>query len=578
MSNIKKELNGKVKDMVDEDNVLITEIPKDINKYIKRQKQAEIKNLKGASSNYDSKQKIRQLKLLKEDENILRNNLKKIEQNEKLLQDEGFVDLTNSRKGYPIDSKLDKTLKEQELKNVQQKKENINIKIKNIESRIMNIMEEEQPLTMNQKRKLYIENFERDREIAETRAQKYLKESRDRSQRMQNDISQLVEKRKKEIEEKDKQDKILREEMIKKFKEKEKAIEEKHSKLNGIIVDKYKSFVHQNLHKKGKDYKYSKIYEKYLKTEEKKLKKKEEEIQEYVNQVKMDELNEFTKKVDEKREKDVIKREQKRVKLTENWKKNKENLPKCNFEVLCTEENKEKEEEDKKKEENQERVLVKINYSEKIRKKKMPEVAANLRKEREKNIMMVEDPKYTQKKYTMKKQKKNRIILKKRDTSKPSKFKWELKLKEDTYDKIEEEVSKNIIKKPRKVNLSPIPRTKSFIPDTRPDYLTEMIHKKQEKMRANSSKIKEDDQELNTNAKSLKWEKAINDDSGNLMENINDVKQKASILEKNAERNEKLLKLNGGIENNPELGKKVSSLLLDSIAAKLSILKKVNNE
>ena len=40
--------------------------------------------------------------------------------------------------------------------------------------------------------------------------------------------------------------------------------------------------------------------------------------------------------------------------------------------------------------------------------------------------------------------------------------------------------------------------------------------------------------------------------------------------------NEQLMKLNGGIENNPELGKKVSSLLIESIEAKLSILKKVN--
>ena len=39
---------------------------------------------------------------------------------------------------------------------------------------------------------------------------------------------------------------------------------------------------------------------------------------------------------------------------------------------------------------------------------------------------------------------------------------------------------------------------------------------------------------------------------------------------------EKLLKLSGGIENNPELGRKISSLLIDSIEAKLSILNKVN--
>ena len=39
---------------------------------------------------------------------------------------------------------------------------------------------------------------------------------------------------------------------------------------------------------------------------------------------------------------------------------------------------------------------------------------------------------------------------------------------------------------------------------------------------------------------------------------------------------QKVLKLNGGIENNPHLGKKLSSLLIDSIEAKLSILNSIN--
>ena len=55
MSNIKKELNDQIKTMVDEDNVLITEVPRDLNKYIK--KQSEIKNLKNSFNDFESKQK-----------------------------------------------------------------------------------------------------------------------------------------------------------------------------------------------------------------------------------------------------------------------------------------------------------------------------------------------------------------------------------------------------------------------------------------------------------------------------------------------------------------------------------------
>ena len=72
-----------------------------------------------------------------------------------------------------------------------------------------------------------------------------------------------------------------------------------------------------------------------------------------------------------------------------------------------------------------------------------------------------------------------------------------------------------------------------------------------------------------------KWNKIINNFEGNIIENVNNIKQKADYLEKEAYMKEKLLNLNGGIENNPELGQKVSSLLIDSIEAKLSILNKI---
>ena len=48
-------------------------------------------------------------------------------------------------------------------------------------------------------------------------------------------------------------------------------------------------------------------------------------------------------------------------------------------------------------------------------------------------------------------------------------------------------------------------------------------------------------------------------------------------MENEAKQKERFLKLNGGIENFPELGEKVSSLLINSIKGKLSILNTVSN-
>jgi hypothetical protein len=578
MTNIKKELNDQIKTMVEEDNVLITEVPRDLNRYIK--KNSETKNMKNMSVDFSSKLKYKQLKVLKDEENILKNNLKQVEQNEKLLKDEGFINLNSSTKGYAQDSMFDKAIKEQQLKEVQQKKNKIVDKIKDIELKIMNIISDDHQLSNKEKRKVFLDNFERDKEIAEIRAKKYLKESKEREFRMKNDINQLMEKRQKEIEEKDKKDQKKKEEIIKKFKEKEKAIELKHSKQNIEIMEKYKQFRDKNLEKKGKDYRYSKIYEKFLKNEEKVYKEASEKRHKLFDSAKISEIKEFTKKIDEKKEKDEQEREQKKMEIKEKWKKNKDNLPKCNFipsnedEFISLSEN----EKIKKKEENKVRNIEKKNYGEMIREKHAPEIDENLKNQREKIIFSLEEPKKCQVKYTMNKQKKKRVLLKKRDNSKPSKFKWELKIEDSSIDKLEE-MNKNLIKKPKKVNLSPISRTKSLIPEKRPDYLREIINKRKEKNRSmSSSEIRnEGEEELNANKNKKKWEEAINNNKGNLIQNIYSIKEKANNLEKKAEMNEKLLHLNGGIENNPELGKKVSSLLIDSIEAKLSILKKVND-
>ena len=578
MTNIKKELNDQIKTMVDEDNVLITEVPRDLNKYIK--KQSENNNLKIAFSDFTSKQKYKQLKTLKEEQNILKNNLKQVEQNEKLLQDEGFMNLNNSGKGYAPDSMFDKAIKEQQLKAVTQKKNRIIEKIKDIEMKIYNIIGEDQKLSNKEKRKLFIDNFERDREIAEVRAKKYLKESKERDQRMKNDINQIVEKRKKEIEEKDKEEKMKKQAIIQKFKEKEKALELRHSKKNNEIMEKYKPFRNKNLDKKSKDYNYSKIYEKFKKDEEHKFKQANLKRHQEVDSVNLENIYEFSKQVDKKIEQDEIEREQKWVEKSRNWKKNKDSLPQSNYVVtVAEEENIKKEEEEKKKKEKYSAfVLGKKNYGEMIREKYAPEIDTNLKKVRENIITALEDP-GSHKKYTMNKQKKKRVILKKRDDSKPSKFKWELKIEEPKVDQFEDQ-TKNIVKKPRRVNLSPITRTKSLVPGKRPDYLREIINKKEVRNRAMSTKKSEgnnDNEAAKNDDKGKKWEKAINNDNATLLENINNVKVKANSLEKEAEMKEKLLKLNGGIENNPELGKKVSSLLIDSIEAKLSILKKVND-
>ena len=113
-----------------------------------------------------------------------------------------------------------------------------------------------------------------------------------------------MERRKKEIELKDKEAEKERMEIVQKFREQEKAMEQKHSKKNIEIMLKYKPFLDKNLDKKSADYRYNQILEEYKDKEKKFLSKVKEKRHKLYNSDKYDEINEFQKKVDERKEKD----------------------------------------------------------------------------------------------------------------------------------------------------------------------------------------------------------------------------------------------------------------------------------
>ena len=257
--------------------------------------------------------------------------------------------------------------------------------------------------------------------------------------------------------------------------------------------------------------------------------------------------------------------------LSQKWQENKDKLPKNNnYQSMENLNRKKILEEEKKSQIKKQKVQELIDN---IKESFSPEVDIKKRKQIQAVIYALEDPKNAAKKYTLKSQKNKRIIMKPRDKSKPSKFKWELKL--DPNQNKEE----NYIKKPKKINLVPITRTTTEIPVKKPDYLREIINKSAINNRSNSSKGRDnyENEFVDINKKSEKWENAMNKKDINLLENISNVQNKVERIEQKAEEKEKLLKIRGGIENNPELGKEVSSLLIDSIEAKINMLKKMNN-
>ena len=569
MNNIQKEMGNKIKNIMTEEGVVVADKTKDLKKYmdIKDKTRTEIEQ-------YNNKKKHKEIKNLMEELKALQINLQQLEEKEKMLIQNKENNFNKNSQEITNDKLIfDKSQNLMKIREVQAQKEEIKEKIAEINYRIKNTIEIDKLQTMPNKERVkdFIANFERDKEIIEIRAKKYYKEFKERSQRKQNNLNQIMERMRKEIEEKEKEKKELDEEQRKKFKEKEKAIEKKQSKLNEEILLKYKPFINQKPEINKKQYLYNKRYDNFVLKEKKYFQKNAEKIKEEKDkyQFKFDEIEKFSQEFDEKIENRKYELEQKSMELSEKWNQNKEQLPKNNnFQSMENLHKKNILEEEKKKEMYHKKAK---KLAEDIRINNPPEVDPKKRKQLQAVIHALEDPKNAAKKYTLKKQKKNRIIMKKRDTSKPSKFKWELKLEPNA----EKEV--NYIKKPKKINLLPITRTTTEIPVKKPDYLREIINKKN-RIRSNSSKGREnyEDEFMGINKKAEKWEKVMNNKEVNLLENINNVQSKVDSLEQQAEEKEKLLKLKGGIENNPELGKQVSSLLIDSIEAKLNMIKKMN--
>ena len=120
------------------------------------------------------------------------------------------------------------------------------------------------------------------------------------------------------------------------------------------------------------------------------------------------------------------------------------------------------------------------------------------------------------------------------------------------------------------------------LPNIKFDYLRKNKNEKSQEKKDNIDVLyNSEDKDLNEEenyikASAKKWDKLINEtDDANLIENINNAKDQIQKLEFEALQNEKLMKSQDDINQSVELNKKVSNLIIDSIQAKITLLKKM---
>ena len=568
-----------IRNDLDDDKILITEVTNNnlIKKYLDENEEKE-KIHKSDEQNIISKKNLKKLRDYREEKEFLNKKIKMLESKKKFIESEGMMNI----------DEVEQNIKNNELRKIKKDTSFLNTRINEIDYQIKNIIAEEYSMTRKEKINLFLSNFEKEKEKSELQTKEYYKkfrEKRNQIKQLEKEMKLNSEKELAIIEENKKKEQELilenakkiiekeretREKMKKKNEEKEKERIEKLEKHNEEKTEEQKEIEKKFINKKQNECIYFRNPKIYLQNEEDYLKAELEKIKEAHPIISLKEIKEFKTEKVKNYNKNKLDIDEKYNKIKKDWIKNKNDLPKFKNHLFkeAEERTKQLEEEEKKKNELiSERAHAKKKYGESVQDRK-PEISEKKKKEREDNIK-----KLTEKitvKDTLYNYKKKRILLVKRDPNKPSKFNWELKL--DDIDEKDVEINKALVKKPKNHILSTsLEKIKRESSTKKSDDLQKDFNKKRNHTEINS------DNEKSVKKENLKWEKMIKNKNGSIKQNLQNVKIKAEHLEQLANEKEKILKVNGGIEKNPELGQKVSDLLIDSIHAKLSILNSIGD-
>ena len=583
LTSINKDLGSQLESVREDlkgDKFDFNEKPKSVNKFIN--KSYDCKYHKTPFEIMDLKNRYKSIKELKEERDILNLKLMQIVENEKLMENQEFINVIESNSNVAVNKG-----KQQKIRELKEQKAEILKKLNILETKLKNIVltTEEIQKKKEENLKNFLDNFERDKEIIEARAKKYYQESKERRVRIAKDIKEIVNKRKQIIESEKKEAQEKKEKMMLNLMRQEKMIEAKRSKEMKAKALEFKPYINEIPETNKKKCLYVQKFKKYMENEDNIQKKENLRRKMNMKSVTRDEIEEFGKVLDEKMEKNVNEQDERNKKLADEWKSRRKLLPTYvspSHEYAEAECNKIMTDQEAVKAKMDELKQNKINYCNQIKEAYQPVIDKKLQKQRLDLIDSLDNNKKSNNRKILssaKNKKKNKIVLR-RNKSAKKKLDWELKVHDvsplsdfETSSIIE----KNLVKKPKRLVAS-TKKTPKKLPLLPKDYLRELAEEKEKRNVVNK---KENLTEGNYNFAQgqKKWEKIIKDnETHDPYYNMNLIKDKAGVLEDEAMKAEKMIKLNAGMGNNPELRQKMSNLLLDSIGAKLSYLNQIHNK
>ena len=617
ITTVNKTIDNKIKDIKKEiknDKVLVSSYSKNLKKLIPSKKLYNT-NLT-SEENYILRNKYKEIKELKEQEKIMKNKLAKILSNEKFIKEKELYNSQRQLNNRPVVQKinipLEQKLKLIEKEKTQKQKEELLYKIANTKEKINDLVNIKNEEPKKIKLKNFLINFENDKKIAEIKAKKYFQESKEIKNHMKNDIKVLLEKKKKEIEEKEEKQKNIKDDYLKKFILNIKEKEGKRSKECNKKASLFQSFSFCKPKMKAEECLYNINTEKYLINEFNFIREEKNKRKIFMKSISREELEEFSKSYDHYKNEYNKKSEEKQKGLFDEWKRRKEQLPNYygSFLEIADLESKKNEEIEKEKKEKKENLIRnQKDYSLKIKEEKKPIISNKLKRKRLNDIFKRDNPKLAViKDFQLKRKEKtnknnmlskinsniNKDIFNNNNNESKSKYNSKSLNNSKQKSNIIKELNKSeiinqkLIHKPTKIKFKNSSVSTEDINLSKKDKMLDSeikflidnkIYKDYEDKNNKDNNFKSIDTSKTKCKSNLeKWNNLINEKRNSLLSNIETVKNKAENIDKEFDRNEKILKLSGGIASNPQLGRKVSNLILDSIQAKLSILNKINKE
>ena len=508
---------------------------------------------------------------LKKDEEHLLKEITKINSNESLLKNKGYIKIFNNNKNIFVNDQRiinDKIKVLEKNRNIYSKKlDEIKIRIDNLhynQEKELGIIENNKKLKFNK----FIEDYnnKENQSLIENKIKKLRKESDKIQFLMQKDIKKQIDKKTNEINNKKMQEEQKREAYIKKIQDDERSDIEKRKKKNLEILLKFKT----NIYRPNKDkiYLYQKNNEKFLSDENYLVELEKIKRKEFMKHIDLNEFNEMKKNLEQIKSQKELESKRKIENIHKLWEERHKLIP-----IYSSPLSKKLTEEERKSKQEKQNKIAKIlklkNLQKSYSKNNIPKPILNKKYivksiENERTTPKIIKPyfiklnsysnllrqnlmnKYneTQKNQSLKE---NPTIIESDASTKLSKHN---NLHYIYLDKNKKENKKNntidYLQERRKVRELNKEKRKNFIGFTNWDYI-------------GSSDINK-----------LIRNNGIN---GNTLELA---KSKLNLLEEKTKQKRFLLKWSGGIVKKPELGDEVCGLLVNSIQAKLSLIKGIN--